>query len=477
MDHSVDYLIIIVYLLAIACIGIFSGGKQLTVKDYFLGNSRVKWWIAAFAIVAAETSTLTFISIPGLAFKTNLNFLQLVLGYIVGRVLVAYVLLPAYFRGELSTAYSFLETRFGSGTRRYASVVFLVTRTLADGVRLYATAIPLKLLLDIDYPLAILIIAGITLVYAITGGVKGIVLVDAFQMFIYIGGALLAGGFLVFKFIPWETVDYNVINEKLSVINFGFQNGLSGFFSQPYTLIGGIVGGAFLSMASHGSDQFIVQRLLATGKLDSAKKAVITSGILVFIQFALFLLLGVGLYAYFGDLPVKGDEIFPKFIIEDLPPGVTGLIIAGLVAAAMSTLAGSVSSLSSSTSFDLLSNFQMKFDEKKKLILSRYLTVFWTLLLIGSAYIFMNSSESVVELALSIASFTYGGLLGTFLLGLTNKKIGESAAKIAFSISIIGMAVVISLKVIAWTWFTFIGVLLTLFFGNLLQKLFNSKKA
>ena len=477
MGHSVDYFIIVVYLLIIAGIGMFSGGKQLTVKDYFLGNSKVKWWIVAFSIVAAETSTLTFISIPGLAFKTNLNFLQLVLGYIVGRFLVAFILLPAYFRGELSTAYSFLETRFGSGTRKYASVVFLLTRTLADGVRLYATAIPLKLLLDIDYPLAILIIAGITLLYTLTGGVKGVVLVDAFQMFIYIGGALLAGGFLIFKFIPWETVDYGVISGKLSVINLGFQNGFSGFFAQPYTLIGGIVGGAFLSMASHGSDQLIVQRLLATGKLESAKKAVIASGFLVFIQFAVFLLLGVGLYAYYGNLPIKGDEIFPKFIIEDLPVGVTGIIIAGLFAAAMSTLAGSVSSLSSSTSFDLLANFQMDFDEKKKLILSKYLTVFWTILLVGSAYIFMNSARSVVELALSIASFTYGGLLGTFLLGLTNQKVGERSAKIAFTISIIGMAIVISLKIVAWTWFTLIGVLLTLFFGNLSQKLFNSKKA
>lgn len=477
MDRSIDYFIIIIYLLLVALVGIFSGGKQNTVKDYFLGNTKVQWWAVTFSIVAAETSTLTFISIPGLAYLTNLNFLQLAVGYIIGRVLVAYVLLPAYFRGELSTAYSFLETRFGNKTRTYASVVFLFTRTLADGVRLYATAIPLKLLLGIEYPVAIIIIAGVTLLYTVSGGVKGVIWVDVIQMFIYIGGAVTAGFFLAFQYIQWDMINTQMIIEKLSVINLGLDSGISDFFGKPYTLIGGIVGGTFLSMASHGTDQLIVQRLLATKKLKEAKKAVIGSGIIVFIQFAVFLLLGVGLYAYYDTLNVKSDEIFPMFIIEELPPGVSGIIIAGLFAAAMSTLAGSVSSLSSSTSFDLLAKFQLNFNEKKKLTISKYLTVLWTFMLTGSAFLFMNSSSAVVELALSIASFTYGGLLGTFLLGLTNKNIDQKSALTAFTISITGMVLIISFKLVAWTWFTFLGVLLTLIFGNFIWKVKISKKS
>lgn len=477
MDRSIDYFIIIIYLLLVALVGIFSGGKQNTVKDYFLGNTKVQWWAVTFSIVAAETSTLTFISIPGLAYLTNLNFLQLAVGYIIGRVLVAYVLLPAYFRGELSTAYSFLEARFGNKTRTYASVVFLFTRTLADGVRLYATAIPLKLLLGIEYPVAIIIIAGVTLLYTVSGGVKGVIWVDVIQMFIYIGGAVTAGFFLAFQYIQWDMINTQMIIEKLSVINLGLDSGISDFFGKPYTLIGGIVGGTFLSMASHGTDQLIVQRLLATKKLKEAKKAVIGSGIIVFIQFAVFLLLGVGLYAYYDTLNVKSDEIFPMFIIEELPPGVSGIIIAGLFAAAMSTLAGSVSSLSSSTSFDLLAKFQLNFNEKKKLTISKYLTVLWTFMLTGSAFLFMNSSSAVVELALSIASFTYGGLLGTFLLGLTNKNIDQKSALTAFTISITGMVLIISFKLVAWTWFTFLGVLLTLIFGNFIWKVKISKKS
>ena len=478
MDRTFDYVIIAVYLIIIALIGILSGGKQRTVKDYFLGSSKVPWWAAAFSIVAAETSTLTFISIPGLAYLTNLNFLQLALGFILGRVLVAFILLPSYFMGELSTAYSFLEERFGQKTRSTASVVFLVTRTFADGVRLYATAIPLKLLLDIDYPLAILIIAGITLLYTITGGVRGIIWVDVVQMFIYIGGALTAGYFLFENFLPQgisSLFNSSVVNEKLSVFNLGFDEGFSGFFTDTYTLFAGLIGGAFLSMASHGTDQLIVQRLLATKELKSAQKAVIGSGIIVFLQFALFLIIGVGLYAYYGSLDLRADEIFPKFIIENLPIGVSGIIIAGLFAAAMSTLAGSISSLSSSTSFDLLAKFNLRFNESKKLKISRFLTVVWTFLLTGAALFFMNSSQAVVELALSIASFTYGGLLGTFLLGLLNKKAGQRDALIALFIGILVMITVVVLNLTAWTWYTLIGVIITLVTGSISARLSTDK--
>jgi SSS family transporter len=469
-----DYLIILSYLIGVALIGIFSGGKQKSIKDYFQGSKSVPWWAVCFSIVAAETSTLTFISIPGLAYVANLNFLQVTFGYLLGRIIIAFVFLPAYEKGELKTAYTFLENRFGGKTRSFASIVFLFTRIAADGVRLFATAIPLKLMLDISYPTAIAIIAFIALVYTYTGGVKGIIWVDVLQMFIYIIGAIISGIYLL-NLIPggWETVVATAAkSNKFSIFNLGFDKGFSGFFSQPYTLIGGLIGGAFLSMASHGTDQLIVQRLLSTKSLKDSKKAIITSGIIVIMQFVIFLVVGVLLYVYYGQLDIKSDAVFPKFIIEVLPSGLFGFIIAGLLAAALSTLAGSISSLSSSSMMDLfLPFFGKNINENKQLTISRYFSIFWAFVLVGVAIFFMNTSQAVVELALSIASFTYGGLLGTFLLGILVKNAKQEDALAGFVAGIFVMISIISLKLVAWTWFTFIGVSATLFIGGLLSKL------
>jgi SSS family solute:Na+ symporter len=475
---AIDYWIIVIYLIAIAAFGIISGGKQKSVKDYFIGSRQVPWWVISFSIVAAETSTLTFISIPGLSYLTNLNFLQLTFGYLLGRIIVAIFFLPAYYKGELTTAYQFLQNRFGNKTRSFASIVFLFTRTASDGVRLFATAIPLYLLIDISPILAITIIAIVALLYTYTGGLKGVIWVDAIQMFIYIGGAILAGIILI-NHLPGgltEIFSNPVLTKKLSIINFGFDNGIAGFFSQPYTLISGIIGGAFLSMSSHGTDQLIVQRLLAAKNLADSKKAIITTGFVVIIQFALFLVLGVLLFAYYGQMNIRSDEIFPKFIIDIIPTGIKGIIIAGLFAAALSTLAGSITSLSSSTMMDLYLPFKKQIDEKKSLFISKTLTIFWAAMLIFSAFIFMESPKAVVELALSIASFTYGGLLGTFLLGLLNKKATQEDALAGFTSGIFVMIAVISLKLVAWTWYILIGVSVTLIIGSFLTALKRDQK-
>lgn len=484
MDRSIDYVIIVAYLIGIAIFGMVKGGKQKSSKDYFQGSGSVQWWAVCFSIVAAETSTLTFISIPGLAYLTNLNFLQVTIGYLLGRIVIASVLLPSYFKGDLSTAYHFLENRFGSKTRSYASVVFIFTRLAADGVRLFATAIPLKLMLDISYPTAIIIIAVIALTYTYVGGVKGVIWVDVIQMIIYLGGALIALGFLVFDFLPDgfnSIVSAASLDNKFEIFNLGFSGGFSEFFAKPYTLFAGVLGGAFLSMASHGTDQLIVQRLLTTKSLADGKKAIIGSGVLVIIQFALFLVVGLGLYALYGTYNLaeigisKSDEIFPIFIINKLPVGISGIIIAGLFAAALSTLAGSISALSSSTMLDLYKPFSGIDDDGKELKISRYFTIMWTVILIGSALFFMSSPQTVVELALSIASFTYGGLLGTFLLGLLNKKAKQEDALAGFTAGIFIMITVITLNLAAWTWFTLIGVGTTLIVGSLLSKLTNDK--
>lgn len=471
-----DYGIILIYLVTIAALGKISGGKQKTVKDYFIGSQQVPWWVISFSIIAAETSTLTFISIPGLAYLTNINFLQLTFGYLAGRIIVSAYFLPAYYKGELITAYSYLQNRFGNKTRSLASITFLFTRTAADGVRLFATAIPLYLLLDISPMLAIIIIAFVALIYTFTGGLKGVIWVDAIQMFIYIGGALLAGYYLVNNIPGGINVLFSSgpIEKKLSVFNFGLDNGFHGFFSQPYTLISGIIGGAFLSMASHGTDQLIVQRLLAAKNLIESKKALIATGFIIIFQFALFLILGILLFAYYGPLNIKSDEIFSKFIIEVLPSGAKGIIIAGLFAAALSTLAGSITSLSSSVMLDLYIPIKKSLDEKKNLLISKMLTVFWAGMLIISAFIFMESSKAVVEVALSIASFTYGGLLGMFLLGLSNSKVQQNHAIPAFITAIVIMSFIIVFKLVAWTWFILIGVIITMLVGNILSRLSNT---
>ena len=479
MDKTLDYLIIIAFFFFFALFGIFKGGKQNTVEDYFLGSKNVPWWAVMFSIVAAETSTLTFISIPGLAYLTNLNFLQVTFGYLIGRIIIAVFFLPSYFTGELNTAYAFLENRFGQKTRSFSSIVFLFTRTAADGVRLFATAIPLKLMLGIDYTTAIVIIAIITLAYTITGGVKGIIWVDVILMGIYLGGALLAGYFLVSHYLPDgfnSIITAAQADDKLSIINLGFNSGSIGeFFAQPYTLISGLLGGAFLSMASHGTDQLIVQRLLSTQNLKQAQKAIVGSGIIVIFQFVIFLVVGVALYAFYGKLNLRSDEVFPKFIIESLPTPYSGIIIAGLFAAAMSTLAGSISALSSSTMLDLYQPFKKSRNKNNDLKVSRIFTIFCAIMLIFAALFFMNSPQTVVELALSIASFTYGGLLGTFMLGLFVKNAKQEDALAAFTGGIFVMVTVISLQLVAWTWFTIIGVAATLLIGTFLSYLSNNK--
>jgi len=477
---TLDYVVLILYLVGIAVFGIVRGGTQKSAREYFLGKGAIPWWIVCFSIVAAETSTLTFISIPGLAYLTNLNFLQLTFGYLIGRILVGFLFLPAYYKGELSTAYAFLQSRFGSKTRSFASVVFIFTRMAADGVRLFATAIPLRFILHIDYPLAVLILAVVALGYTYAGGVRGVIWVDAVQMLIYIGGALVAaillvssadGGWLAITHKAWEA-------GKFQVFNLSFDN----FWRTPYTLLGGLIGGAFLSMASHGVDQLIIQRVLTTKSLAASRKALIGSGVIIVMQFALFMVVGLLLYGHYNGASVaamgltRADEIFPRYITQGLPPGVSGLIIAGLLAAALSTLAGSISSMASSTVLDLYKPyFGRNVTPERELTISRIVTVVWAALLVLSALFFMNTPQTVVELALSIASFTYGGLLGTFLLGVLFKKPTQEDALAGFVAGIFIMIAVISLNLVAWTWFTVVGVAATLIVGNTLSML--SKRA
>jgi SSS family transporter len=476
---TLDYFIVIAYLIAVAVLGIVSGGRQTSSQDYFLGKKNIPWWAVCFAIVATETSTLTFISIPGLAYATNLNFLQLTAGYLIGRLVISVLLLPEYAKGELVTAYQLLGRRFGPRMRNTTSLTFMGTRLLADGVRLYATAIPLTLLFkgweqfaDVPveqiYVVSILILAGMTLLYTTFGGVRAVIWTDVLQMFIYLGGAI--GAAIV---ILNSTGFPSLSPEKLSVIRTGLDLSWKDFVGTPYTLPAALLGGAFLSMASHGTDQIIVQRLLTVGNLGGSRKALIGSGIIVILQFALFLGIGILLYSYYGGVSLqelglsKSDEIFPKFIIEQIPSGLSGLIIAGLLAAAMSTLSGSINSLASATITDIYRPYvAIHRPAANELHLSRLVSLFWCILLVGVAiYFIANTSTFLVELALSIASVTYGGTLGAFLLAILFQRTTERDAVIGFLSGIAVMAYLFTTATVAWTWFTFIGTITTIIVG------------
>jgi SSS family solute:Na+ symporter len=455
-----DYGILFGYLIGVTVLGSWFGKFQKDTRDYFLGDRNLPWSAVCFSVVATETSTLTFISIPGVAYLTNLNFLQLTFGYLIGRIIISFVFLPAYYKGELSTAYEFLGNRFGLRMRNFSSVIFQITRLLADGVRLFATAIPLSVITGWSYPVSIAIIGILTIIYTYFGGIRAVVWIDVIQMVIYLGGAIIAGIFLLNN-LPGGWQDMIAVarpENKFQLFNFSFGSSWKEFFTGGYNFITSIIGGMFLSMASHGTDQLIVQRLLTCNNLKNSQKALITSGVLVIFQFALFLVLGLMLYAFFQGQSVgqgsgfvtSSDEIFPKFIVEALPAGLSGIIIAGVFAAAMSTLSGSLNSLASSSMLDIYkSRFGKNNTPQKDLFISRIITTIWGIVFIGGAMLFKDKNNPVVELGLAIASFTYGGLLGTFLLGIFFKNIKENTALIAQWSAIFFMTWIIGAKGIA----------------------------
>jgi SSS family solute:Na+ symporter len=475
----IDYAIVILYLIGVTIAGTIIAGKQRSSLDYFLGGKEMSWWAVGFSIVASETSTLTFISVPGLAYKGNMHFLQLAFGYFIGRLLVSVVFIPAYYRGNLETAYDFLGKRFGTPLRKFTSSVFLITRVLASGVRLFATAIPVHMITGFDYTTSILVIGMFTLIYTYVGGLKAVVAMDVVQLFIYLTGAVISM-LLILTRLPhgWsDVVAYATANgaDKLSVINPSWGSGLIDFLSSPYTLVGGLLGGTFLTMASHGTDQLLVQRLLGCRQRWDSQRALMLDATIIVLQFAFFLLLGLCLFAFYNGATLQqlglssSDEIFPKFIVESLPTGIAGLLIAGVLASAMGTLSSSISSLASSTYLDLfkLSSRGKALDPGKEVVWSRIFTLVWGTILIGGAMLFADTKNPVVELGLQIASFTYGGLLGTFFLGLLFPHTKQRDAYAGFIAGIAAMTAVLSFTRVDFTWHTFIGCVVTLLVGNL----------
>ncbi len=464
--------VLVIYLAGVTAWGAWLGKDQRGGTDYFLGSRDLPWGAVMLSVVATETSTLTFLSIPGVAYMGTLTFLQLTFGYLVGRIVVSVVLLPAYYRGELETAYALLESRFGTVTRRFTSAVFMITRLLADSVRLFATAIPLALVTGWPYPASIVVIGILTLVYTYFGGIKAVVWVDALQMALYLVGALVAAVALQ-ALVPggWtEILGRSAAAGKLTVFDFNLT------LAVPYTFWAGLLGGAFLTMASHGTDQLIVQRLLTCRTLRASQKALVGSAVAVMAQFAVFLLVGLGLWAFYeGRSFERSDEIFALFIVQQLPPGVTGLLIAGIFAAAMSSLSSSINSLASASAYDFWAPLRGRIgDEPRILRAGRIFTLLWAGLLIGGAILFIPLSRgtAAVEVALGIASVVYGGLLGAFALGVLVDRADERSVIVGMVVGI-GTVMAIWLTIpdrVAWPWFVLIGTVMTFAVGWVLGK-------
>ena len=319
--NRIDLLIIAAYLAGITLFGLRFRKRQRTMRDYFLADRNIPWWAIALSIVAAETSTLTIISIPGLAYDSNLTFLQVVMGYVIGRVVISFVLLPQYFRGELYTAYQLIERRFGPELRTVTAGLFLLTRAAAEGVRVYAVSILVSIALGTGEVTSIAIITLLTLIYTFEGGLAAVIWTDVVQTFIYVGGTLV-GLFTILHLVPggWGSVQaiadglhkFRVFDATIAA-QWPFVN-----FAKPYTLWAGIIGGAFLTTASHGTDQLIVQRLLAARNQRQSALALLSSGAAVFFQFGLFLFVGVMLFAYYRVPSTafgRADRIYPTCLL------------------------------------------------------------------------------------------------------------------------------------------------------------------
>lgn len=461
------------YFAAVVAIGVYFTRRQHDAGDYFLGRHSLPWWAVMFSIVATETSALTVISVPGIAARGDLTFLQLPVGYLVGRLGVAAWLLPGYFRGEQETAYARLEARFGRGTRKIASGIFMGIRALGDSVRVFATAIPLAIIIRASDlpptltehagPLSIAIIMAVTVAYTWAGGIKAVIWVDVLQMTLYtLGGVatILVAGTLITGGVP-AGLEAAATAGKLKAVDWSLS------LSSTYTFWSGLVGGALLSAASHGTDHLIVQRLLATRALPYARRALVGSGLLVILQFALFLLVGTLLWAAgAAAAELSGDELYPTFVVRHLPPGVAGLVVAGLLAAAMSTVSSSLNSLASAATHDFYVPLTGRRDARHLLTVGRWATVGWALVLAAGALSFRSTETPAVELALSIASITYGALLGTYILAGLAAAVRQADAVLAIATATVSMVIVVLVKpgpfaTLAWPWYVPLGTALT----------------
>ena len=467
-----DLAVIAIYLAGITWFGARFRRNQKSLKDFFLGGRTAPWWAIALSIVSAETSTLTIIGTPTLAFAGNLAFLQVVLGYLLARIVISTLFLPQYFRGEMYTAYQLMEVRFGTRIRRLTGATFLVVRAFAEGVRVFAISIVISVVLGTGEVASIVLIVCLTLFYTFEGGMTAVIWTDVVQMILYVAGALVSF-FVILHQIPggWaHVVAVAAPLGKFRVFDFGFELTPT-FFSRAYSFWSGVIGGCFLTTASHGTEQLMVQRLLAARSERESRAALFASWAVIFVQFAMFLLIGIMLFVLYSDRglapPQPPDRLYPAFVWHYLPPGVAGLVVAAILAAAMSNLSAALNSLASTTIMDFyrpMRHAKKGADgverEHADLKLARAATIVWGVVLLAIGTLARHWGP-VLEAGLTIASIAYGGLLGVFLLGLLPRRIPENSAILGMAAGV-GTVVYVRLAThIAWTWYVSIGTIVT----------------
>ncbi|MDG3007550.1 sodium:solute symporter [Paludisphaera mucosa] len=475
----IDVAVIVVYILGCTALGGWIGGRgDQGLKGYFLGERNMPAWAVMISIVATETSTVTFLSVPGEAYKGDFEFLQLPMGYIAGRMIIAAFLLPSYFRGQIETAYQVLGNRFGQATRRTASILFLVTRTLADGLRLFLAATVLAFVTGWPIVYAIIAVETATIVYTYLGGVKAVIWADVLQFTVYIVGALIALYVLVGK-LPggWnQLVDTASAAGKFRTFDFRFD------LTKPYTFWAGLIGGMVLNTATHGADQMMVQRYLAARSQKQAAGALVASGFVVLAQFGLFLFIGVSLYVFFGQFPpasplTKSDQAFSLFIVEYLPTGIKGMVVAAIFASAMGVLSGSLNASASTLINDLYRPISGDVDERRLMRLSRLATVAFGAVQASVAWWATGLESSVVTNALTIAGFTTGILLGLFVLGNLTRTVGQGAALTGMAAGVAAVSYAKFGTTLAWPWFALVGSTTTFLVGLAAGRIFPAARA
>jgi SSS family transporter len=468
-----DLATIAIYLIAITWFGARFRKSQRSLKDYFLGGQAAPWWAIALSIVSAETSTLTVIGTPPLSFGGNFQFLQLVLGYLLARIVISTLFLPHYFRGEMFTAYELMRRRFGERIRRLTAGTFLLLRALAEGVRVFAVSIIISIVLGTGEVASIAVIVCLTLFYTFEGGMTAVIWTDVVQMFLYVSGAILSF-FVILHMIPggWAHVqDLAGAAHKFQMFDFRF-SWTPEFFSRNYSFWAGLIGGCFLTTASHGTEQLLVQRLLSARTERQSRAALFSSWGVIFFQFALFLFIGLLLFVYYSDAhlppPKPLESLYPGFIWTHMPVGVAGLLVAAILAAGMSNLSAALNALASTTVMDFYKPFAIgrnpSQSETHFLGIARWATVAWAVILFLIGLVARHWG-SVLEAGLTIASILYGSLLGVFLLGLLTRFVQEKSAIVAMIAGLILMIAVKQWTHIAFTWYVLIGTAATFLTG------------
>jgi SSS family solute:Na+ symporter len=451
---ALDLAVLLAYMGGMVLLGVWLGRGARDVAEYAVGSRDLPWWLILFSIIATETSSVTFLSIPGFAYERDFTWLQIALGFLIGRFVVAFLLLPEYFRGTLFTAYEVLDRRFGGATKRTASVLFIITRSLADGLRLFLSALVLQEMTGISIPWAVAALGITTVVYTYVGGMRTVLWSDFIQFFLYLAGALVAF-FAILNRLPggWDQlVAMGQSAGKFRVLDFRLD------WSEPFGFWAGLVGGVFITLGSHGVDQLMVQRYLSARGLRDARRALCASGLVVVAQFAFFLLIGVGLWAFYQLHPPavpfdRPDRVFARFILDELPTGLVGLLLGAIFAAAMTS---SLNSCATVAVNDLL-----RIPEDRQLRATRVLTAVFGAVQIAVGIAGQWLKTSIVSSVLGIAAFTTGIVLGIFFLGLFAPRVGQRAALAGLVAGFAGMTGIFFGTSLAWPWYALAGSLMT----------------